>query len=137
MISVDLARRLRAAGVAWSPASGDRFVVPDRDMDAEVFVISDMTVEVQELVDRSVIGFNGTTEWAMDSLEVDDALWLPREDQLRTLLGTAFVALTATDDGYRVDARVGGRALSSSDTDVERAYAAALLAVHAEVAGGG
>ena len=34
-----------------------------------------------------VIGFNGTTEWALDSIELDHVLWLPREDQLRELMG--------------------------------------------------
>lgn len=129
MISVELARRLRDAGVRWRPTSGDRFVVPDRDMDADVFVVSDMTIEVQQLVDRSVIGFNGTTEWAMDSVEIDDVLWLPREDQLRTLLGGAFVALAVTDDGFRVDISLSGRRHSSSAADVEHAYARALLTV--------
>ena len=47
MISVDLARSLRDAGLRWSPAAGDRFVVADRNMDDEVFVLSDMTVEVR------------------------------------------------------------------------------------------
>ena len=57
-------------------------------MDDEVFVVSDMTVEVHDFPTGKVIGFNGTTEWALDSLAQGDVVWLPREDQLRELLGT-------------------------------------------------
>ncbi|GAB3590877.1 hypothetical protein GCM10027446_07000 [Angustibacter peucedani] len=126
MITVELARRLRDVGVRWTPSSGDRFVVADRDMDGDVFVISDMTVEVQELVDRQVIGFNGTTEWAMDSVEVDDVLWLPREDQLRALLGARFAQLAVDGEGAEVTVEVGGRS-AVRHVDVECAYASALL----------
>jgi hypothetical protein len=127
MISIDLARRLAATGVRWSPSSGDRFVVPDREMDAEVFVISDMTVEVQELFDRSVIGFNGTTEWALDSLEVDDVVWLPREEQLRLMLGLRFVRLEMSPAGAVVTVQVAGQQQAVAAEDVECAYATALL----------
>ena len=67
----------------WSPAKGDRFMVPDRDLDDEVFVVSDMVVEAVDVpkVGR-ILAFNGTTEWALDSLEAAEAIWLPREDQL-------------------------------------------------------
>ncbi len=94
MLSPELARRLEQAGLVWSPAPGDRFVVPDRDLDDEVFVLSDMVIERLDLPDvGAVLAFNGTTEWALDSLEAAEALWLPREDQLRELLGERFVAL--------------------------------------------
>ena len=56
-------------------------------MDDDVFVLSDMTVEVHDLPSGRVIGFNGTTEWALDEVAQRDALWIPREDQLRELLG--------------------------------------------------
>jgi len=129
VISLRLAERLRASGLPWHPSSGDRFVVPGRDMDDDVFVISDMTVEVQELVDRSVIGFNGTTEWALDSLEVEQVLWLPREQQLRELLGEHFVSLEARDGTARVTVEAAGVRSSVVDADVECAYAEALLAL--------
>ncbi|MCW2492902.1 MAG: hypothetical protein JWN47_2266, partial [Frankiales bacterium] len=66
MISVDLACRLRDTGLKWKPASGDRFVVTQSEMAGDVFVLSDMTVEVHDLPQGPVIGFNGTTEWALD-----------------------------------------------------------------------
>ena len=70
-------------------------------MDDEVFVLSaSMTVEVQHFPTGPVIGFNGTTEWALDSLDQDDALWLPAEDQLRDLLGWAFRRLEQVPGGF-------------------------------------
>ena len=57
MITIEQAGRLRKAGVLWAPAAGDRFVVPDRDMDEDVFVVSDMTVEVHDYQGSKVIGF--------------------------------------------------------------------------------
>jgi hypothetical protein len=127
MISLDLARRLRAAGLTWSPVSGDRFVVVDRGMDEEVFVVSEMTVEVHDLPHGSVIGFNGTVEWALDSVNGDDAVWLPRESQLRELLGGTFRRLDRTADRWRVRTEVNGAAHEVTHTDAEQAYALALL----------
>lgn len=129
VITLELARRLQQAGVAWSPRPGDRFVVPGRDMDDEVFVVSDMTVEVHDYPSGQVIGFNGTTEWALDSLELDDVVWLPREDQLRALLGERFVRLEAVAGGYAVVVVVAaGAERREVDIDAERAYARAVLA---------
>ena len=95
MISVTVARALHDEGLAWSPRRGDRFIVRDKDMDDDVFVLSDMTIEVHSFPSGPVIGFNGTTEWALDSLDQDAAMWLPTEDQLRGLLGASFVRLEA------------------------------------------
>jgi hypothetical protein len=133
MLSIELARRLRDdAGLAWDPVRGDRFVVPDREMDDEVFVVSDFTVEVQQVPSGLVFGFNGTTEWALDSLKVGQVLWLPREEQLRERLGPSFRRLEATPDGWAVVVAVlaedGVGEARHEDADVECAYARALLA---------
>lgn len=128
MISLDLAERLRDAGVTWSPAAGDRFVVPHRDLDDDVFVVSDMVVEVHDRPTGRIIGFNGTTEWALDSIETDAVVWLPREEQLRALLGRRFCALQARSDGFVVSIEHGGAEQQHVDIDAERAYARALLA---------
>jgi hypothetical protein len=127
MISLNLARRLRDAGLTWSPGPGDRFVVTDRNMDSDVFVLSDMTIEVLDLPHGRVIGFNGTTEWALDSVVSEDAVWLPRESQLRELLAGTFQALVRTDDGWQVRTAVNGAVHSSQDPDAEQAYGLALL----------
>lgn len=51
-------------------------------MDQDVFVISDLTIDVHAFGSGTFIGFNGTTEWALDSIEQGSVLWLPRETQL-------------------------------------------------------
>lgn len=129
MISQELARRLGAAGVAWDPENGDRFMVPGRDLDDVVFVVSDMVVEVHDLPTGPILGFNGTTEWALDSVHQDDVVWLPREDQLRHLLGPAFVALETVPGGYAVVVDRDGAVERHLDIDAECAYARAVLSV--------
>jgi hypothetical protein len=123
VITIEQAGRLRKAGVLWSPAAGDRFVVPDRDMDNDVFVVSDMTVEVHDYQGSKVIGFNGTTEWALDSIEQREVIWLPREEQLRALLGSHFRSLEASPDGYRVTLTDS----THTSADAEQAYADAVI----------
>jgi hypothetical protein len=87
-----------------------------------------MVVEVHELPSaRRVIAFNGTTEWALDSLDQREALWLPREDQLRRLLGEAFVALESVPGGFVVVVRGDGCLERHADVDAEDAYARAVL----------
>jgi len=115
--------------MAWEPAPGDRFIVPDRDMDDEVFVVSDMVVDVHDLPGGRVIGFNGTVEWALDSIAAAEVVWLPREAQLRTALGASFVRLEAVPPGWVVVTRaeVTAREDRHADSDAERAYARALL----------
>ena len=69
MLSLELALALRDAGVRWAPRPGDSFVVPDRDLDEQVFVLSDMVIQTLEVPDGPpILAFNGTTEWALDSL---------------------------------------------------------------------
>lgn len=130
MISKELARRLQAAGIAWTPVAGDRFYVPDRDLDDELFYISDMVVEVHDLPTGRLLGFNGTTEWALDSIMQQETVWLPREDQLRAELGGAFVSMQATPGGFIVTVRRGAREERHIDIDAECAYARAVLSLH-------
>jgi hypothetical protein len=129
VLTLPLARALLASGLLWSPAQGDRFVLPGRGMDQEVFWLSDMTVAVHELPRGRVVGFNGTTEWALDSVRLEDALWLPREDQLRQLLGGRFRRLEADGQAVVVVVEHDGAVERHQDDDVECAYARALLSV--------
>jgi hypothetical protein len=129
VISVDLAVRLRDAGVAWHPEPGDRFALPDRGLDDRVFVLSDMVIDVQDRTGGPVLGFNGTVEWALDSVRLEDALWLPREDQLRDLLGATFRSLDRDGDALVVTCRIGEQTVAARSSDASRAYARALLAV--------
>jgi hypothetical protein len=125
VIPVELAEQLALAGLLWSPARGDMFVLPHRGMDEQVFVLSDMTIEVHQFPSGEVIGFNGTVEWALDSVERHEALWLPREDQLRELLGRSFVALRREGEDYLCD--VDDVDPPARGTTAAEAYASALL----------
>ena len=135
MTSLTSARALKDAGLVWLPAKGDRFVIPDREMDGDVFVVSDMTIEAQDLASGQVLGFNGTTEWALDSVEAADVLWLPREGQLRAELGPAFDGLHLEGGAWEVATSLpdGGWALTRA-ADAEEAYALALLGLRATTA---
>jgi hypothetical protein len=145
VITVELAQRLVAAGLDWTPAPGDRFVMASPAVRAgagldDVFVVSEMTVDVADTPHGPLLRFNGTTEWALDSVEQQDVIWLPREAQLRAALGPAFRRLE------RLDGEPGGFAVVTGgvtggvaggvagedrhvDLDAECAYARALLAV--------
>lgn len=127
VISLDLAKRLRDAGLRWEPAPGDKFVLPDRGMDDEVFVLSNMTIDVHDFPTGRVIGFNGTVEWALDSVEQDAALWLPSEGQLRDLLGGTFVQLYRSGEEYGVTVEIAGRRLDVVGDNPPEAYGRALL----------
>ncbi|MES1169959.1 MAG: pilus assembly protein CpaE, partial [Leifsonia sp.] len=87
----------------------------------------------------TVLGFNGTTEWALDSVALDDALWLPREDQLRELLGGTFRSLerSTAEHGvlYTVRATIDGRNAEFSRDDPTEAYGVAVLALIRSVRG--
>jgi hypothetical protein len=118
---------LTAQDRPWQPTPGDRFMVPGRDLD-QVFVIADMTIEVQELRGGRLLRFNGTTEWALDSIDASEVVWLPWEHQLRELLGSSFSGLESLPppaQGSAVSLVDGTRHV---DTDAERAYLRALLA---------
>ncbi len=133
MITVDLARTLRDAGLRWHPTTGDRFVIDKPGVDEDVYTVSEMTVERHDHPSGVELGFNGTTEWALDSVAAAESLWLPREDQLRELLGPAFGSLTRTverDDHvtWTVAARVDGADRTFTAADSAVAYGEALAA---------
>lgn len=129
MITVELARRLATAGVLWEPAPGDRFTIDQPHVVGEVFWISHLTIDVHVFHGQPLIGFNGTTEWALDSVTLDTALWLPREDQLRVLVGDRFEGLSRDGEDWvvRVDSDRGREEFR--DPDAECAYAEALLSL--------
>ena len=128
MIPVELALALRRAGLRWEgPAPGDRFVVNRPDMLAEPFVLSDVVADIHTVGSDQVIGFNGTVEWALDSVDLDDTVWLPREDQLRERLEPWLRRLERASDGYRVVLDVGGEPVEVAAATAEEAYGAALL----------
>jgi hypothetical protein len=133
MISTDAAVALREAGLVWHPQSGDRFQLNEPEFDADVFTVSEMTIEPRSYTTGTILAFNGTTEWALDSVALQDALWLPSEEQLREMLRAGFRALRRLDDTYEVDLLVGGETLTFSHPEPSDAYAHAVLALLARI----
>ncbi len=129
MITVELARSLSRDGVLWEPAPGDRFTIDQPNVVGEVFWISHLTIDVHTFKGQPLLGFNGTTEWALDSVTLDTALWLPREDQLRELIGERLVSLSREDGQWLVRVETEEARASFSDPDAECAYALALLSL--------
>ena len=129
MISVDLARSLAQSGVLWAPAPGDRFTIDQPNVVGEVFWISHLTIDVHTFHGQPLLGFNGTTEWALDSVTLDTALWMPREDQLRELIGERMVSLRREDGQWLVTVASDEGRETYTDPDVECAYALALLSL--------
>jgi hypothetical protein len=123
VISIDLARELRDAGLEWSPADGDRFFIPDRDLEGQTFSISQMTIDVREVPGGQQIAFNGAVEWALDAIMQREVVWLPSEAQLRDRLGAHFERLERFGDRYRCAA--DGRSFEAGSA--ADAYGLALL----------
>lgn len=129
MITLQLARKLRDAGLEWLPQEGDRFMIPDRDLEDHVFSISEMTIEVRRVAEGKRILFNGAVEWALDSIMQQEVIWLPSEAQLRDRLGSAFRSLHRDDDEFRCEIEIGGESRTFSEPDPANAYGRALLAL--------
>ena len=129
MISSYLATALKEAGLDWDPAEHDRFVIPDRDLDGDVFSLNDVSIEVQQLSGSPAIMFNGTVEWALDWIHTGEVVWLPTEEQLRSALGDRFVALETTDEGFRCVIRRGDSVEHVDAVRAFDAYGYALLAI--------
>jgi hypothetical protein len=132
VITRDLAVALAERGLEWLPSSGDRFCVPVRELDDEVFVVSGMAIEVFDLPSGAEMRFNGTVEWALDSIAQSEVIWMPREDQLRAALGDRFARLESVTGGFAVVLDSDGPEERYVDIDAERAYARALLSVLGE-----
>ena len=130
MISIESARVLREAGLRWHPVSGDSFRIERPDFESDVFTVSEMTIEAHEFDTGTILGFNGTTEWALDSLALEHALWLPREDQLREMLQGSFRSLRRLEAaGYRVELDLEGETVGFEAAAAADAYGAALLSM--------
>lgn len=114
------------------PAEGDRFVIPDRDLEEYVFSVSEMTIEVLKTRDGPRVSFNGAVEWALDSIMQREVVWLPSEAQLRNRLGQAFEALSRSDSGFVCEVVVEGDHREYEAADPADAYALALLDLLAE-----
>jgi len=122
--------------LSWTPANGDMFYIPRPEIAESIFLVSDMVVELITRGGDSRFHFNGTVEWALDSVESDQVVWLPRENQLRELLEGHFLSLDATADGFVVTVSGPGRAHHTEpEKSAEDAYARALIYVRGIDAG--
>jgi hypothetical protein len=129
VISREFAARL-APYVSWAPANGDTFFIPRPEIAESVFIVSDMVVELVVSGGESRFHFNGTVEWALDSVESDGVVWLPREDQLREMLGEYFLSLDSSAGGFVVTVSGPGKAHhTEAEPDAANAYARAALYV--------
>jgi len=134
VLSLSTARRLKVAGLAWTPALHDFFGIPDRGFDDRVFVISDMSVDMELLKGRSIVTFNGTSEWALDYEMTTELVWLPTEAQLREILEQRLwaelqpaLSLISALGTHQCIIRFQGQSLTFDAPDASEAYAAALL----------
>lgn len=129
MISRALAADL-APHLTWTPQNGDSFYIPRPEIAESTFTMADMVVELVVRQGESRFHFNGTVEWALDSVESDSVVWLPREDQLRELVGEYFLSLDSTADGYVVTVSGPDRAHHTApQAAAADAYGMALLYV--------
>ena len=131
LASIAAARRLHDAGLRWHPSDGDRFHIPDRGFGDQVWTVSEMVIEARSnILGQRELAFNGTVEWALDSIVKDEVVWVPTEGQLRELLAEEFIALFREDDGrHACVARVEDKPTTFTGATASDAYAAALLAL--------
>ena len=118
----------------WTPAKNDFFMVPDRGLDDNIFVITDMTVFVETLSGQPAVTFHGTSEWALDHVMVSELIWLPTETQLRELIEQRLLGekeptlvLISTADGYRCEIHFKEKNLAMEGFGVAELYAQVLL----------
>ena len=134
MISTELAKRLKSAGLEWQPSERDFFMMPEHNLDEHIFVVSALPALVQNLHGEMSITFHGSIEWALDYVLLSEAVWLPAETQMRALLADAIgvdapLRLDRTAAGYRLQIALGADLLDFDAADAEDAYALALLHV--------
>lgn len=127
MISLSLGKELKSAGLTWFPKLNDYFAIPDRGLDDRLFVLSDMMSYLGVHRGKPVVTFHGAMEWSLDYIAPTEVVWMPREDQLRRLLGKHFNGVTKTKQSYRCDIQIEGRRQSFHDPNAADAYAKALL----------
>ena len=124
MVSIELAKELRSAGLVWRPALYDFFHIPDRDLD-RIFVVADLSIDVQHLADGiAAITFNGAVEWSLDYILQQDTVWVPTEGQIRAELGEDLAGLERGEDGFTCVLRDGTRIEADTAAD---AYGRAVL----------
>lgn len=136
MISLELVRELKTAGLIWNARTNDFFAIPERDMDNRLFVLADMMSNLDVFRGWPVVTFHGAAEWALDYILTTEVVWMPTEEQLRDrlvdeLLGepTPQMQLDLTAEGYRCTITFRGTAVAFESPNACAAYGRALLHV--------
>ena len=132
MISGERAQQLKAHGLKWQPAELDLFIMPDHNLEGQIFVVSALPALVQSFGGEQTITFHGSIEWALDYVVLSEAVWLPSETQLRELLAGAIgsdapLRLDRLEHGYRLLIGLGADLHEFEAPTAEDAYALALL----------
>ncbi|MEM8530841.1 MAG: pilus assembly protein CpaE [Chloroflexota bacterium] len=132
MISLEMAQKLRDVGLIWHPTKNDFFVLPERNLDHHIFVVSELTALIEQYNKEPVVTFHGSSEWALDYVLIADAVWLPTETQLRQALAhligdDAPLRLDRTTYGYCCQIAYIDQMLEFRAPDGETAYALAIL----------
>jgi hypothetical protein len=145
MLSRETAQALKEAGLIWRPDEGDLFIIPDRDLDDHIFILSRMSTTVRILSGSPAITFQGSYEWALDYIFMREVIWLPSEEQLRAVLEERLqgeepgaqpaLRLTSTPGGYVCEVLYEGKYRTYEAREVSEVYAAALLDLLQEAAG--
>jgi len=132
VISVELAKQLKRAGLEWQPVERDTFIMPEHNLEGQVFVVSPLPALVQTFGGQQTITFHGSIEWALDYVVLAEAVWLPSETQLRELLAAAIGAdaplrIERLQARYRLTIGGGADVPEFEATTAEDAYGQALL----------
>lgn len=129
MLSLQTAAALKNAGLKWEPKLLDTFIVPDVGLDERIFVLTDLMAEVSILKGWPAITFHGVVEWALDYVLQTEVVWIPREDQLRTLVEdkTSKINLISQDGSYTCTIKRGSLEQVFKADSAAEAYAAGLL----------
>lgn len=132
MLSIETAKKLKAAGLEWTPAMNDFFILPERGLDDRLFVIAEIPATFALLQGQPVFAFQGAVEWALDFILAAEALWMPTEAQLRQALERRLpdtrMTLHISADGYECQLHTESPQQFRASS-AEEAYAAALLSV--------
>lgn len=134
MISLSLAIELKLAGLTWQPEMHDFFAIPQPDLEDRLFVLSDMTIDIQPLFGWQAITFNGAMEWSLDYIMTADVVWVPTESQLREMLQERLLAeeqpavqLLSAISGYNCQITYDGILHEFEAATASDAYGQALL----------
>jgi len=133
MISLELARKLKAAGLVWQATTNDFFAIPDRDMDDRLFVLSDIQAQLDIFRGWPVVTFHGTAEWALDYILTSEVVWMPREEQLREAILSHFanseLCLTFKENHYACSISWEGESKQFIASSAADAYGKVLLQI--------